>query len=91
MWIGVHWQPENVPLIPLSRHQLILREVCRKHGIKAAQLIGPGRAHRYTAARREATVRLRSELGFSTLRIARIMHRDHTTVLYHLLKASVET
>lgn len=64
---------------------LVLARAAEDHGYSVADLRGPERTYRVNAARRTACVRLRA-LGLSVLEIARLLDRDHTTVVYHLGK-----
>lgn len=60
----------------------VLREICGKHHISKAALLGPLRYKPICAARHEAAFRLIVELGYSYPRAGRMLgDRDHTTIL----------
>lgn len=69
------------PIMPV-RYKDVLFDVCVKHGVTAAEIIGPSRKPRFAPARIELYGRLHDELGVSFPQIGRIFGRDHTTVLY---------
>lgn len=66
----------------------IAREVCRKHKVEFAELIGPVRQKRLNDARQEAWWRIRQEImvagqPMSYLEIGRRFGgRDHSTIVY---------
>lgn len=61
----------------------IVDTVCRSHGITLGQLTGCRRVKNFVEPRKEAAKRLRA-VGLSTTQIAKILNRDHTTVMYLL-------
>lgn len=60
----------------------MLRWVARKHGIDAELIQGHLRDRKIVAARHELWWRVKTEFNYSYSRIARLAHRDHTTVMY---------
>lgn len=62
---------------------LIIRQVCDKHGVAKKDIIGPSRVPQVVRARYEAMYRIRHELALSLARVGRALGgRDHTTVLH---------
>jgi len=47
---------------------------------------GQARSKKYIACRHEIYYRLRSELGLSLMQVARMLNRDHTTILHGFRK-----
>lgn len=80
---------------PLTAREII-DEVVAKHGIERAELAGSSRRAPVTAARREASWRIRHEVlvngrQISLPEIARHLGgRDHTTVLYNIRRYAAE-
>ena len=73
---------EDVPDMPETPAQTVLREVSEKHGLTVRQIQSVARLMPYVLARQEASYRLNKELGFSLAQIGRMLgKRDHTTVL----------
>jgi hypothetical protein len=62
----------------------ILCEVAEQRGIPVAQIQGKGRTAELTSARKEIYRRFWHETGLSSVGMARLMRRDHTTALFHL-------
>jgi hypothetical protein len=71
---------EPKPILPSLR--IILQEVSAAHKISIAELISPVRKKEYTSARREFVWRARKETDRSYPQIARVIARDHTTVIH---------
>ncbi len=71
----------QLPLKAAVRKRIV-SEVLEDNGISMAELVGRSRIPRIVDARREAAVMLLAE-GFSIGRIAKILRRDHATVLYY--------
>ena len=61
--------------------EAIVEETAFKHKIKVSELKGKTRTKLIFAARKEAIVRVRSELNLSVNEIARIFQKDHTSIL----------
>jgi hypothetical protein len=61
----------------------IIREVAARRGIDPELITRPGRAKKVFKARAEVAQRLH-ERGYSACRIGRLLHHDHTTILYYL-------
>lgn len=61
--------------------EAIVEETAFKHKIKVSELKGKTRTKLIFAARKEAIVRVRSELHLSVNEIARIFQKDHTSIL----------
>ena len=64
------------------RWQRILHAVARQHGIKPEVIRGTSRKKEIIRARFETFYRLRVELSMSYEKIAKLMNRDHTSVLH---------
>jgi len=83
-----------VPRLVTARE--IIDAVVKKHGIERAELAGSSRRAPVTAARREASWRIRHEVlvngrQISLPEIARHLGgRDHTTVLYNIRRYEAE-
>lgn len=73
--------------IPLSPAQKIIRETCEQFGINTAQLIGHCAAPNLVDIRQHLAVRLTAELGLSRSVIARLVNRNHTSIMYLLQRA----
>lgn len=67
--------------MPADRWRQIIREVEDATGVSFDDIRDVGRASHLVEARRLLAYRLRHELAFSYPRIARLMERDHTTIL----------
>jgi chromosomal replication initiation ATPase DnaA len=65
------------------KHTSIIPHVCNKHGITPDELTGPRRYPHLVKARREVIRHMRAR-DYSLPRIARALHRDHTTILHHM-------
>jgi hypothetical protein len=73
---------EDVPDMPETPAQTVLREVSEKHGLTVREIQSVVRLKPYVLARQEASYRLNKELGFSLAQVGRMLgKRDHTTVL----------
>lgn len=66
----------------LTVGQLIKLEVCIKHGITKFELEGPRRNKKFVMARWEFYYRMKNETKLSYPAIARMLNKDHTTVIY---------
>lgn len=79
-------KPEN----RLSRSEetrALIRSIAEKHGVTFADILSENRSRAYMRPRCEAmrAVReLRPQMSYPQM--ARIFHRDHTTVLFHVLR-----
>lgn len=63
--------------------KIIVREVCEKHSVSIAEIIGNRRARHLVIARHEAFHRLSTETTMSLPQIGyRMGGKDHTTVLH---------
>lgn len=61
------------------------------HGLTLEHVRSAGRVERLVAARRDLIFTLRSEpFLWSAPRIARFLHRDHTTILFHMRAMGME-
>jgi chromosomal replication initiation ATPase DnaA len=79
---------QSVMLDPESRQELLtagpmLEEVAQRHLVTVAEMKGQSRLRPFVDARREAIWQLYRQ-GLAITQIARIMRRDHSTILYHL-------
>ena len=79
------------------RWMRVLHAVARQHGIGADEILSHSRQRHVVVARFEVFYRLRIDLGMSYKKIADLMKKDHTTILYgvhkvrkHLLDHSSE-
>lgn len=61
--------------------QEILAEVAKKYGVTVLELVGDRRDRMIVRARQEAMWRCSKETGKSGAAIARLMRRDHTSVI----------
>jgi hypothetical protein len=68
------------------RWQRILHAIARQHGVKAEEILSPCRRKDVIRARHEICYRLRIELCFSYEKIAKLMKRDHTSVIHGVYK-----
>lgn len=72
---------------PRQRADEALRAVCERHGVTREMLLGPYRKGPVMAARRAAIMEIaRVHPDWKSRKIARVVHRDHSTVIYHLGK-----
>jgi hypothetical protein len=79
------------------RWMRVLHAVARQHGVEATEILSHSRQRHVVVARFEVFYRLRIDLGMSYKKIADLMKKDHTTILYgvhkvrkHLLDHSSE-
>jgi hypothetical protein len=71
------------PLIDTKQSYMnMLYWIAKKHRIDPALIQSEGRNKRLVAARHELWWRVRTELNYSFPRIARLAHRDHSTIIY---------
>lgn len=71
------------PLVDTRQTYLnMLRWVASKHGIDPELIQGPLRFRKIVAARHELWWRVKTELNYSYSRIARLAHRDHSTIMH---------
>ena len=68
------------------RWMRILHAVARKHGLDPDDIMGRSRRRIVIEARFEVFYRLRVELAFSYIKIAKLMKKDHTTILHGVNK-----
>ena len=68
------------------RWQRMLHGVAKQHGVKAEEILSPSRRREVIKARHEVCYRRRIELCFSYSKIAKLMKRDHTSVLHGVYK-----
>ena len=66
----------------------IMLEVAEKYGVTVYQLTSSSRTKHVVKPRWEVMRRLRDELDLTLDAIGRVVHRDHSTVLYGLSKVS---
>ena len=62
-------------------HQ-IMREVCELAGVTRGELLGPWRTYHVSSVRQIIAWRMRRETLLSYTQIARLLDRDHTTIIY---------
>lgn len=75
-------RPLNIPPCPESLRK-ILFEVCRELEVHPNDVVGPSRSPVYVQAREEFIWRARLETEASYKRIAKVINKDHSTVVYH--------
>jgi hypothetical protein len=68
------------------RWMRVLHAVARQHGIGADEILSHSRQRHVVVARFEVFYRLRIDLGMSYKKIADLMKKDHTTILYGVHK-----
>lgn len=68
--------------IPKQKGELIIDEVCEQRELPVAMVIGHVRSGPLVHARQEIMYRMTVELGYSTVMVAKMMNRDHSTVVY---------
>lgn len=73
---GRFW-PRNMP-----KWQVIMREVCAKHGVETTAVMSPSREKHLVAARSEIYWICRTKLGMSLPELGRRFKRDHTTIYW---------
>ncbi len=61
----------------------IIREVAREYRLRPDDITGRSRSSIFVKARIEAIHRLKAA-GFNRCQTARLLNRDHTTILHHL-------
>lgn len=64
----------------LSPPRKIIAAVSKAHGIHMAQIIGPSRDYKITAARHHAVWEVLTRLDYGLTRTGRIFARDHSTI-----------
>lgn len=73
----------NPSKLPMTQAQQIMREVCSKHSVTRAELVGGQRSRHIVAARQEAAYRMKKETTLSLPQIGRRLGgKDHATILY---------
>ena len=66
----------------------IMLEVAEEYGVTVYQITSPSRSRYVVRSRWEVMRRLRDELDLTLDAIGRVVHRDHSTVIYGLSKVS---
>lgn len=66
----------------------IMREVCAKYGVTLKDVLSRRRTGKIALPRQEIMWRLRHETPASLPQIGRMLHRDHTSVLYGIRRYS---
>lgn len=66
----------------------ILKEVAEKHHVHPSHIVGKRRTRHLVRARVEVAQRLTTERKLSTSKIAQLLNRDHTTIVYYLGRGS---
>jgi len=69
-----------------TRWLRVLHAVAKHHDLKPAEVLSPSRKKHVVKARMELFYRLRVDLGYSYMKIACYVKRDHTTVLHAVHK-----
>ncbi len=62
----------------------VVREVCAYYDVKERRLVSTCREPLLVEARRVIITILAEDVGLGPSEIARLVHRDHSTVLHHL-------
>lgn len=75
-------RPLAIPPCPDSLRKLLF-EICRELELHPNDVVGESRAPLYVKAREEFIWRARLETDASFSRIAKVLNRDHSTVIYH--------
>ena len=70
----------SLPL--MTKSEMIIREILMKYKITKADLLSHKKSKAFVQARFECAYRLSSELNLATTAIARIMNRDHTSIVH---------
>jgi chromosomal replication initiator protein len=65
---------------------LLVKQSATLHGIEPLEVFGNSRNKNVVEARHEVMKKIHSKLGYSSLKIARIFGKDHSSVLYALSK-----
>ncbi len=65
----------------------MMSDVCRHFRIQKDDLTGKSREHKYSEARRIVGYILVKRLFFTTIETARILNRDHSTVVHYCRRA----
>ena len=65
---------------------LLVKKSATLHGIEPLEVFGNSRNKNVVEARHEVMKKIHSKLGYSSLKIARIFGKDHSSVLYALSK-----
>ena len=68
----------------MTRAEIILAETAAKHKMGVRELTDPSRFAYIVQARHEAIYRIKAETRLSGPQIAKIMHKDPTTILWAL-------
>lgn len=66
--------------------RIVIAKALVKHKMTFIDVAGQARSKKYIACRHEIYYRLRSELGLSLMQVARMLNRDHTTILHGFRK-----
>lgn len=84
-------QPVFLPVrVATTNARKLVTQVALAHGLTWRDLLGPCRERRVVLPRNEAAFRLITELRLSYPKAARVLRRDHTTVL-HSCRRHAET
>ena len=59
-----------------------MREVCALARVTRGELLGPWRTYRVSKIRQIIVWRMRRETPLTYMQIARMLDRDHTTIIY---------
>jgi chromosomal replication initiator protein len=65
---------------------LLVKQSASLHGVEPLEVFGSSRNKNVVEARHEVMKKIHSKLGYSSLKIARIFGKDHSSVLYALSK-----
>ncbi len=71
-------------LTPVDRRTRWLRAICEHHGVTWEDVIGECRAQHLVTARWACAVFLRDDWGMSYTQVGKLMHRDHSTIIYSI-------
>lgn len=74
-------EAEAIRAARMERVERVLAPICKKYGVTRDEVLGRGRATLIVRARHELMTDLWCE-GLACAEIARILKRDHTTVMY---------
>ena len=76
---------------PQGQCHRIVDEVAAKHHVRAGDILSDSRAHALIPPRHEAMYRCVAETSLSLPAIARIFHRDHTSIGHGVMRHHIRS
>jgi len=64
----------------------VILDVCKKHKVSYADVLGEGRTHKVVKARQEVYYRLKVERNMSYSAVGKRLGKDHSTIMYGVSK-----